>query len=126
MDTKAKFETIGTSTEDNLIAGNAHLLVGRKITVLSGQGKLVRGTVLGKVTASGKYIKSLSAASDGSQTPDLILAEDVDATSADAVGLAYARGDFAAQALTLGTAHTVASITEGLRAKGITLINIMD
>lgn len=126
MDTKAKFETIGTSTDDNLIAGNAHLLVGRKITILSGQGLLVRGTVLGKVTASGKYVKSLSAASDGSQTPDLILAEDVDATSADAEGLAYARGDFAIQALTIGTAHTAASITEGLRAKGITLINIMD
>ena len=126
MDTKAKFETVGTSTEDNLIAGNAHLLVGRKITVVSGQGVLVRGTVLGKVTASGKYVKSLSASSDGSQTPDLILAKDVDATSADAQALAYARGDFAAQALTLGTAHTVASITEGLRAKGITLINIID
>lgn len=126
MNTKAKFETVGTSTQDNLVAGNAHLLVGRKITIASGQGVLVRGTVLGKITASGKYVKSLSGASDGSQTPDLILAEDVDATSADAEGLAYARGDFAAQALTLGTAHTVASITEGLRAKGITLINIMD
>jgi hypothetical protein len=126
MDTKAKFETVGTSTEDNLIAGNAHLLVGRKITIVSGQGVLVRGTVLGKVTASGKYVKSLSASSDGSQTPDLILAQDVDATSADAQALAYARGDFAAQALTLGTAHTVASITEGLRAKGITIINMID
>jgi hypothetical protein len=126
MDTKAKFETLGTNAEDNLLAGNAHLLVGRKITIASGQGVLKRGTVLGKITASGKYVKSLSASSDGSQTPDLILAEDVDATSADAIGLAYARGDFAAQALTLGTAHTVASITEGLRAKGITLINIID
>lgn len=126
MDTKAKFETLGTNAEDNLLAGNAHLLVGRKITIASGQGVLKRGTVLGKITASGKYVKSLSASSDGSQTPDLILAEDVDATSADAQALAYARGDFAAQALTLGTAHTVASITEGLRAKGITLINIID
>lgn len=126
MDTKAKFETLGTNAEDSLLAGNAHLLVGRKITIASGQGVLKRGTVLGKITASGKYVKSLSASSDGSQTPDLILAEDVDATSADAQALAYARGDFAAQALTLGTAHTVASITEGLRAKGITLINIID
>ena len=78
--------------------------------------------MLGKITASGKYLLSLSAASDGSQTPDLILAEDVDATAADVKALAYARGDFAAAALTLGTGHTVASITEGLRAKGITIL----
>lgn len=126
MDTKAKFETVGTSADDNLVAGNAHLLVARKITIASGQGALVRGTVLGKITSGGKYVKSLSASSDGSQTPDMILVEDVDATSGDASAIVYARGDFAAQALTLGAGHTVASITEGLRAKGITLINIID
>ena len=78
--------------------------------------------MLGKITASGKYNLSLSAAADGSQTPDLILAEDCNASTGDKVALAYARGDFNPAALTLGTAHTVASITEGLRAKGITLI----
>lgn len=124
MDYKAKFAVEGVSTVDNLIAGNAHLLVARKVTIISGQN-VVRGTVLGKITASGKYNKSLSAAADGSQTPDLILAENCDATSADKTALAYARGDFADIALTLGTAHTVASITEGLRAKGITIIPAM-
>lgn len=118
---KAEFRTEGTYAPDKLIAGNAHLLVGRKVTIISGQN-LTRGAVLGKITASGKYNLSLSGASDGSQTPDLILAENCDATSADKVALAYARGDFNANALTLGTAHTVVSITEGLRAKGITLI----
>lgn len=121
MDYKAKFATEGAYTPDALIAGNAHLLVGRKITVISGQN-LARGAVLGKITASSKYNLSLSGASDGSQTPDLILAEACDASSGDKVALAYARGDFNANALTLGTAHTVASITEGLRAKGITIL----
>ena len=118
---KAEFRTEGTYAPDKLIAGNAHLLVGRKVTIISGQN-LTRGAVLGKITASGKYNLSLSDASDGSQTPDLILAENCDASSGDKVALAYARGDFNANALTLGTDHTVASITEGLRAKGITLI----
>jgi hypothetical protein len=118
---KAEFRTEGTYAPDKLIAGNAHLLVGRNVTIISGQN-LTRGAVLGKITASGKYNLSLSGASDGSQTPDLILAENCDATAGDKVALAYARGDFNANALTLGTAHTVASITEGLRAKGITLI----
>lgn len=117
----ANFKTEGTYTPDSLLAGNAHLLVARKVTVLSGQ-VLPRGAVLGIVTASGKAILSLEAASDGSQTPDLILAEDVDATGADATALAYERGDFNARAITLGTGHTVASIREGLRAKGIALL----
>lgn len=117
----ANFKTEGTYTPDSLLAGNAHLLVARKVTVLSGQ-VLQRGAALGIITASGKAILSLAAASDGSQTPDLILAEDVDATGADATALAYERGDFNARAITLGTGHTVASIREGLRAKGIALL----
>lgn len=117
----ASFKTEGTYTPDSLLAGNAHLLVGRKVTVLAGQ-VLARGAVLGLITASGKYKLSASAAADGSQTPDLILAEAVDATSADTTVLAYERGDFNSNALTLGAGHTVASIREGLRAKGITLL----
>lgn len=119
---RADFKTEGTYAPDNLIAGNAGLLVARKVTIASGQ-ELKRGAVIGKITDGGKYVLSLSAANDGSETPDLILAEDVDATSADADGLAYARGDFAIAALTIGTGHTAASITEGLRAKGITLVH---
>lgn len=107
---------------DRLLAGNALLLVGEKITIITGQN-LIRGSVLGKITASSKYNLSLSGAGDGSQVPDLILAEDVDASAGDKEGLAYSRGDFNSNALTLGTAHTVASIKEGLRDKGIILID---
>lgn len=107
---------------DKLVAGNADELLGRKITVISGQN-LVRGTVLGQITASQKYNKSLAAAADGSQTPDLILAEDCDASAGDKVALAYKRGDFIAEAVILGAGHTVASIEEGLRVKGIFLVS---
>jgi len=117
----ASFSTASRG-EDKLIAGNAHLLNSRKVTLISGQN-LVRGAVLGKITTGGKYNLSLSAASDGSQTPDLILAEDCDASGGDKEALAYSRGDFNVNALTLGASHTVASITEGLRAKGIVLIS---
>jgi hypothetical protein len=222
MDYKTTFKTEGSLSHDKLIAGNAHLLVSRKVTIMSGQN-LKRGSVIGKVTAAnsatvpvggssnggvvnfgtitpdatakdgsygvavtaakdgatgakftvtapdgqtatgtmgvafaamglaftitdgltadasevgdvytftvtaanGEYKLSASADNDGSQTPDLILAEDCDTSGGDKTAIAYARGDFAIQALTIGTGHTAASITEGLRAKGITLINIV-
>lgn len=120
----AQFVTEGVSTPDALIAGNHHLLVGRKVTIASGQNRK-RGDVLGKISASGKYSLSLSAADDGSQTPDAVLAEDCDASSGDKQALAYFRGDFNAAALTLGASHTVAGITEGLRAKGIAVLASM-
>jgi hypothetical protein len=107
---------------DALVAGNPHLLVTRQVTLISGQN-LVRGAVLGRITTGGKYNLSLSAAGDGSQTPDLILAQDTNASAGDRVTIAYERGDFNVAALTLGAGHTAASIREGLRAKGITLHN---
>lgn len=217
MDFRAKLATEGTYTPDKLIAGNAHLLVARTVTLLAGTSYL-RGHVLGKVAigavatafagtgngaismdgttpvlagakagaytatcvatatnggtfrvedpdgnvlgdvavggtfsddikfviadgatdfalndrftitvaaGSGKYVVSTAAAVNGSAVPDCVLAETIDATAADKTALAYFRGDFATGGLTLGAGHTVASITEGLRLKGITLLPSM-
>lgn len=122
MNTRAKFATEGTYSPDNLLAGSADNLIARKIIIVSGQN-LARGAVIGKITASGKYALSLSGATDGSEVPDLILAETTDASGADTSALAYSRGDFTTQALTIGASHTAASITEGLRTKGIVLLS---
>lgn len=121
MSNTASFST-GTFTPDRLVAQNAHLLHAESVTILSGQN-LLRGALLGKITASGKYILSLSAAVNGSQTPAAILTDDVNATGGDVAAPAYFRGDFQAQAVILGASHTVASVREGLRAKGILLID---
>ncbi len=111
-----------TYVPDSLIAGNADLLVGKKITLISGQN-LKRGALLGKITASSKYNLSLAAAGDGSEAPDMILAEDCDASAGDKQALAYSRGDFIAEKLILGAGHTIASIEAGLRDKNIILIS---
>jgi len=108
-------------TPGDIIAGNSHLLTTRPITLASGEN-LARGTVLGKVTADGKYLLSLSAAVDGSEVPDLILAEDCDASAGDKAAVAYERGDFIEQALAYGTGHDADSVRETLRDKGIVLI----
>jgi hypothetical protein len=113
--------TSETSTPDGLIAGDAGSITSRKVTLISGEN-VVRGAVLGKIAASGKYNLSLSAAVDGSETPEAIAAQDCDASAADAECLVYETGRFSEGALTLGAAHTVDSIREGLRTKGIHLV----
>lgn len=107
-----------TYTPDNLVAGGTQL-VARSITVAS-SAALVRGAVLGRITASGKYILSASAAVDGSETPDLVLAEDCDASGGDVTNVAaFEKGEFNETALTFGTGHDADSVRETLRGVGI-------
>lgn len=104
---------VGATFDDDIkfvIAdGATDFIVGDKFTITVAAG-------------SGKYLLSAAAAIDGSAVPDVVLAEDGDASAGDKTALAYTRGDFNERALTLGAGHTAASIREGLRAKGIVLI----
>lgn len=109
----------GSLAHDNLIAGTAVNMVTESIVLDT--GNLTRGALLGRITASGKYVLSLAAAEDGSQTPVAILAEDTDATSADKTTVAYLTGEFNTAAMTFGTGHTAASVKAGLRDLGIFL-----
>lgn len=118
--TTASYTTDDAFIPDRLIAGDE--VLSDQITLISGQN-LLRGAVVGKITASGKYTLSLAASNDGSQIPDRILAHDTNASGGDKVTPAYYNGDFDANAVILGTGHTVASVFEGLRGKGINLIN---
>lgn len=108
-----------TFTPDNLIAGD-YPAVTESVTVASGQ-TLSRGAVLGKVTATGKVVLSMSAAADGSQTPYAILAEDVDASAADQVATAYLSGEFNEGELTFGADHTADTTRAALRDLGVYL-----
>ncbi len=53
------------------------------VTVASGAGIIAAGTVLGKVTASGKYLASAVGAVDGSEVAVAVALYGCDATSAD-------------------------------------------
>lgn len=61
------------------------------IVVVSGAGILQPGTVLGKITASGKYTAYDNDAADGSEVARAILHAGVDATSADVTATALTR-----------------------------------
>ena len=54
------------------------------ITIASGAGIIAAGTVLGKVTATGKYVASAVGASDGSEVPAAINIYGADASTAGA------------------------------------------
>jgi hypothetical protein len=91
-------------------------------TYATGHGVVARGTVLGKITASGKLIPSASAAADGSQTPYAVAAEDVDTTNADADGVAYLAATLNQNSLVYGAGHTAATVFDPLRAVDIHLV----
>lgn len=58
---------------DRLIAGTLQLVTDTRFVT---GGVYKRGTVLGMITASGKYTASVKTAADGSETPAAILVDD--------------------------------------------------
>jgi hypothetical protein len=62
------------------------------VTLASGAGKLDPGTVLGKITASGKYAAHDPAAVDGTETAVAVLWGKADATGGDVPAVALVRG----------------------------------
>lgn len=84
------------------------------IMVAAGQA-LSAGSVLGEVSASEEYKLSESGAFDGSESPSLVLFEDIDTSEGAAPAEAMLTGDVPANALTLGTGHTAASVRKALR-----------
>lgn len=64
----------------------------RENIVVAAGANLVPGTVLGKVTASGKYVAHAPAAADGSQNAAAIVLTDAPAATADARVAAIVRG----------------------------------
>lgn len=117
MSDRASFSTEGTSVVDNLHAGDFPIR-GRKVILVAGTYK--RGHLLGQITTGGKYNVSLAAASDGSQVPRAVCAEDL-VLAADGEAMVYISGDFNQNAMTFGTGHTADTTREGLRDLNIYL-----
>jgi hypothetical protein len=71
---------------------NALNQVNAEIIIASGAGVLYPGTVLGKITASSKFVLHDAGLSNGAEVADAILFHKVDATSADVTTVATVRG----------------------------------
>ncbi|WP_426315512.1 head decoration protein [Methylobacterium fujisawaense] len=91
----------------------------RPVTVASGSNAagapLKRGTLLGRVAATDKYVPCVATVNDGSQVPAAVLAADLDASVADAVGPAYFEGEFAGEIMTIDASWTIQTLQASLR-----------
>ncbi|HIF5760731.1 TPA: head decoration protein [Raoultella ornithinolytica] len=103
---------------DQLIAGTLQLVTDTGI--ITG-GAYKRGTVLGMVTASGKYTLSVNTATDGSETPVAILVDDVDAATTDQNGGLYLMGEFNQNHIIFDDSWTVLTLKAALRPLAIFL-----
>lgn len=116
------FTSQGSTAPDSLIAGE-YPRVTRMVTVTGGDW--TRGTLMGVITASGKYTKSVAAAVDGSEVPDSVLDADTAAAGGDKTAAVNLTGEFNEALLVLGAGHTVASVRQGLRKIGIFLRKVV-
>ena len=106
----------------NLIAGDKPPAKAEHVTLLDGES-VVPGSVLGVVTASGKYVLSLNAATDGSEVARAISAVTAAPSGADEEILAYVQGEFNQDRLTFGTGQTAANTRQDLMDKNIHLVD---
>jgi hypothetical protein len=106
---------------DQLIGGDMKIVTHGQRTIAAAGVVLKRGTVLGRITANGKYVIATAAANDGSQTPVAILVDDTDVTSADAITGIYAMGEFNKAAVILGAGITADAAQNALEAQNIYL-----
>jgi len=92
------------------------------LTILTGSAATYkRGTVLGVITASGKSTLSVATATDGSQVPQAILADDVIATVADTFAGVYLMAEINKNRITFDPSWTLATLKPALRPFGIFL-----
>ena len=103
---------------DQLIAGTLQLVTDTGI--ITG-GAYKRGTVLGVITASGKYTLSVKTATDGSEKPVAILVDNVDASTADQNGGLYLMGEFNQNRIIFDNSWAIPALKTALRPLAIFL-----
>lgn len=111
---------------DNLLAGDNVLLVTRGETILTGQGVLVRGSVLGRQTSGGKMVLVDSdGTDDGRRAAYAILAETVDTGAGDVVSVVYMTGIFNEDALIFSAGDDKEDYRSALRLLNIHLKTVI-
>lgn len=115
------YEVLGSVTYDNLIGGTEIELLTTGVTLAAGQGVVKRGTVMGKVLATGKGKITDKTNTDGSQIAKYVVIQDVDTTDSDVMAVCYKTGIFNRGALKFGGLSTAEDHEDELRNAGIFL-----
>lgn len=107
-----------------IVIGDLDTLSYDTITIVSGAGELVAGTVLGQITASGKWEPSPATGATGSEVGAAILTIPVDATAGDVdaralTNFAEVNADKLTYAASVNDAPKKAAKALQLRAVGI-------
>ena len=90
-----------------------------QVTILTGQGTLVKGSVLGKITATGKYKLVDDAAVDGSEDPKNVLSVETDTSGGDVINTVYTTGDFNENKLVFGGDDTADDHREAMHDRSL-------
>jgi len=110
---------VETYKPDNLIADNAQPIHKGTVTVASGEGELKRGSVLTR-NGSDKFVITASTLRVGGYLPEVVLAEDVNATDADTVADVYTSGDLKEDALIVAAGYSLSDADKAdLKKNGI-------
>lgn len=78
-------------TGEHLVSEASGTRSREEITIAAAAGAMVAGTVLGKITASGKYVAYSNAAADGSEVAAGVLYSAVPDLTADQKAVAHVR-----------------------------------
>lgn len=110
-------------TPDNLFAAATQVMpvVAGTLTVDAGVGLLTRGTILAAPSDPGSEDTCGVAGDSNYGDPCAVLAEDIDATSADTVAAVYFTGEFNSDAVTVDSGSSVAELRYKCAAVGIFL-----
>lgn len=123
MNFEPSFRDVGAVDSHYLETGQFPM-IRETVTIEKGQ-VLARGALLGKKTASGKFVLSAvkndqdAAIDDGSQNPLRILAAEVDATEREKRGAVYVTGKFYKRGVQLGKGHTFETVKDSLELRSI-------
>lgn len=112
---------IAESSYAGLIGGISPAPFTKNVTLAAGTGTLSQGTVLGKITASGKFTKVDSTSTDGSQTANAVLADDTDISAGDVIATVLIKGCFNREKLIFGGTDTADKHEDALRDMNIYL-----
>ena len=111
----AKFST-DTYSYDELVAGETITQSG---VILTGQGALIRGTILGKDGTTGKWSRAAAP-------PAGILVHDVDTTAADVTAPIHVQGKYKDNVIVLPAGKTLAETRAALWDSGVYLLDVQE